>query len=83
MDHKSSPGWLALQATAIVGSILLAFAIDAWWDNRQERELEQAVLVSLHRDFLQSRVNLNEALPTVRYLEDALFSRSNPQLPPN
>jgi len=29
---------LVLEATAIVASILLAFAIDAWWDERQDRK---------------------------------------------
>ena len=31
----------AAEAAAIVASILLAFTIDAWWEERQERELEQ------------------------------------------
>lgn len=62
VNNKANPGWLALQAAAIVGSILLAFAIDAWWENRQEREIEHAGIVSLHRDFLQSRADLDEAL---------------------
>jgi hypothetical protein len=44
------------------GKYFNGFAIDAWWENRQEREQEQAVLTSLHRDFLQSRLNLDEAL---------------------
>jgi len=30
----------AAEAAAIVASILLAFTIDAWWEERQERELE-------------------------------------------
>ena len=64
MNNRASPGWLTLQAAAIVGSILLAFAIDAWWENRQEREIENSALVSLHRDFLVSREDLDEALRT-------------------
>lgn len=62
LDHKTSPAWLALQAAAIIASILLAFAIEAWWDSRQESELQQAVLASLHRDFQQNRINLNNTL---------------------
>ena len=38
---------LVLEATAIVASILLAFAIDAWWDDRQDRKEESAVLKRL------------------------------------
>ena len=35
----------------IVGSILLAFGIDAWWDERQDREAEQEILSGLHEEF--------------------------------
>jgi hypothetical protein len=31
---------LSLEAAAIVGSILLAFAIDAWWDEQKEQEAQ-------------------------------------------
>ena len=39
---------IAVEATAIVVSILLAFAIDAWWDDRKERsaDIEQLARVS-------------------------------------
>ena len=33
-------GQLAFEGTVIVVSILLAFAIDAWWDGRQEADLQ-------------------------------------------
>ena len=42
---------LSVEAIAIVASILLAFAIDAWWDDRQERELEQKALLGLHAEY--------------------------------
>jgi hypothetical protein len=35
----------------IVASILLAFAIDAWWDNVQEREEERQILIELRVEF--------------------------------
>jgi hypothetical protein len=38
---------LAAESTAIVASILLAFAIDAWWDERQERKLEAEYLTAI------------------------------------
>ncbi len=42
---------IAIEAIAIVGSILLAFAIDAWWDGQKDRETEQELLVSLIQEF--------------------------------
>ncbi len=42
---------LSVEAAAIVVSILLAFAIDAWWDNRQERVLEQEALLGLRAEY--------------------------------
>lgn len=41
--------WLRIgaESVAIVGSILLAFSIDAWWDQRQERRLESEYLLAI------------------------------------
>ncbi|MDX1514954.1 MAG: hypothetical protein R3174_14555 [Gammaproteobacteria bacterium] len=41
---------LIIESAAIVASILLAFAIDAWWDNRNNRADERVVLQSLLDD---------------------------------
>ena len=41
---------LLAQGTAVVISILLAFAIQAWWDDRQEREEERQILEVLATD---------------------------------
>ncbi len=38
---------ISVEAAAIVASILLAFSIDAWWDERQERARLVDTLVSL------------------------------------
>ena len=43
---------IAVEAAAIVGSILLAFAIDAWWQERLERNDEAEQLVRLHAEFI-------------------------------
>jgi hypothetical protein len=59
---------LSIEAAAIVGSILLAFAIDAWWEDRQNREAEQVALRSLREDFEASHQELSERL---RSLENA------------
>ena len=43
---------LTVEAAAIVGSILLAFAIDAWWEERQTRYEEQQILQGLNAEFI-------------------------------
>lgn len=42
---------LIAEGAAIVVSILLAFAIDAWWDERLERIEEQRILAGLDEEF--------------------------------
>jgi hypothetical protein len=42
----------AIEAIVIVGSILLAFAIDAWWDERQSEAREQDLLFRLETGFI-------------------------------
>lgn len=45
---------LVAEGVVIICSILAAFAIDAWWEERLEREDEQRYLTSLHQEFRQS-----------------------------
>jgi hypothetical protein len=40
-----------VEGVVIVGSILLAFGIDAWWDGLQERREEQQILRGLQEEF--------------------------------
>lgn len=40
-----------IEGVVIVASILLAFGVDAWWDERQERVEETEILAGLHREF--------------------------------
>lgn len=54
MSERSAKG-LVVEGLAIVLSILLAFAIDAWWDERQERAEEREVLESLYVEFEANR----------------------------
>lgn len=49
---------LAAEAAAIIVSILLAFAIDAWWQDRQDSEVEQMLLSRLKADFEQMREDI-------------------------
>jgi len=57
MVSRSDIPWprLAAETIAIVASILLAFAIDAWWENRSRLEQEQQLLLSLREDFIASQ----------------------------
>ena len=51
---------LSVEAAAIVGSILLAFAIDALWEERQDRLMERDDLVRLHAEFIRNRERMGE-----------------------
>lgn len=57
MNHDQKIQWkrISVEAAAIVASILLAFAIEAWWGERQERNLEQEALIGLRTDYLNHR----------------------------
>ena len=62
------PGWGRMlgEASVIVASILLAFAIDAWWDARQEEkenaEIHQGLMEEFktHLDFIRVALHRNE-----------------------
>jgi len=45
---------LSAEGAAIVVSILLAFSIEAWWDNNQDRSEEQGILLGLKSEFEQN-----------------------------
>ena len=44
MNNMNSRWWILLQGGAIVAGILLAFGIEAWWSEREERSTEQKIL---------------------------------------
>lgn len=46
----------------IIASILAAFAIDAWWEERQERQRETAYLIQLEVELLRTREDAEGAL---------------------
>lgn len=62
MNASNNIPWsrIAVEGIAIVASILLAFAIDAWWDDRQREESEQVVLRTLLNDFQGKQVLLSD-----------------------
>jgi len=53
---------IAVEAAAIVISILLAFAIDAWWAEKKERDVEHRTLQALRSDFIASNEELDRLL---------------------
>jgi hypothetical protein len=54
--------WLFLQALSVVASILLAFAIDAWWDARTEGAEKNALLTALRAELVEQRDALDQEL---------------------
>lgn len=72
---------ISVEAVAIVGSILLAFAIDAWWAVKQDRESEQVALRTLREDFEASRQELSERLHALEnsQIQFADFQASSPE----
>lgn len=70
-----------VEATAIVASILLAFGIEAWWQNRTDRFVEAQYLQAMRADLLRSLVLLDENEATQRrqvgYLESLLLTNGD------
>ena len=62
MTNNQKIPWarLAVESVAIVGSILVAFAIDAWWEERQEQRDERTYLTSLRQEFIRGLDNVAE-----------------------
>ena len=73
MNETQKMPWkrISVEAMAIVASILLAFAIDAWWEYRIEREVEQEVLANLLIEFERNRVELDRTLDTLTGSQNA------------
>lgn len=67
---------LVAEALVIVASILLAFGIDAWWNERQERIEETEILFGLSQEFTHNRAilenRLTEHVTIVRAVEGLL-----------
>lgn len=50
------------EIVVVVASILIAFALDAWWDSAVERDQERALLAGLRAEFEQNRAPLDERI---------------------
>jgi len=64
---KAQIPWLRVfvEGVVIVGSILLALTLDAWWDGVQEREEETELLLGLRQEFIENRQILQGTLVLV------------------
>lgn len=80
MQESQISSWprILAEGAAIVISILLAFAIDAWWEERGLRIEEQQVLQGLREEFLSVRSvlsgHLSEHLDDLQTLEKFLHA---------
>lgn len=63
---------MSLEAVVIVGSILVAFGIDAGWSERQERASERAAIAQLSTDFAVNAARLD----TLRATHEAALAAS-------
>jgi len=63
MAYTNQIQWkrISAEGAAIVVSILLAFSIQAWWDDRNEVKLEQRLLAALLVEFEQNDQLLRQA----------------------
>ena len=83
MNRTQEVPWkrIVVEAFAIIASILIAFAIDAWWQNHTEKLVETQYLEALREDLLRSLDLLDESELTqqqqVRYLESLLGTNSD------
>ena len=64
--------WLRVfvEGVVIVGSILLAFGIQAWWDEAQERAEEQEILMGLETDFAANLAQLRGVVSVHDWAQD-------------
>lgn len=83
MKRSQEVPWkrIFVEAVAVVASILIAFTIDAWWQDRTEKIVEVQYLHALREDLLSSLELLDneEAVQQrqVEYLESLLLTNSN------
>jgi len=62
MANSKAIPWarLVAESAAIILSILVAFSLDAWWTERQDRQTERDDLERLHVEFVWNRDRVND-----------------------
>jgi hypothetical protein len=65
----------------IVASILVAFAIDAWWDLRRDLQAEQVLLTALEQDMLRNRREVARVLSALDWYSSStlVFFEADPE----
>ena len=73
MTSASEIPWkrISVEAVAIVGSILLAFAIDAWWEKRQEQDADTKQLDRVSAELEANADRIQRKLETLSVAIDA------------
>jgi hypothetical protein len=67
---------LLLESGLIVGSILLAFALNGWWETHQDRKLAGHAVASFEKEIRQNRANLLDVMPYHLELHDLIAGLS-------
>jgi len=75
MPNSQNIPWkrLTVEGTAIVLSILLAFAIDAWWEDVQAARQQAKLVVALQQDFGTTKARLEVSIEYA----DSLIARTD------
>lgn len=70
----------AVEAVFVLTSILLAFAIDAWWEERQDEQTEAAILSAVAEEAAINRADLQGVLERTEARLDRIdeFMRASP-----
>ena len=71
MQAKMPWGRVFAEGVVIVGSILLAFAIDAWWERTKEQQEALAMLEQLHADLVADTASITDAFRFAEYQMNA------------
>ena len=69
MDEENTLSWkrLIVEGAVIVVSILLAFGIDAWWDEQNARRTEREQLVSVALELKANSERLQRKLDVILF----------------
>ncbi len=63
--RQLTPKCMALQGLAILGSILLAFSIEAWWSDRQDADEAGRILAALELETIANLAAIAEIDPNL------------------